>query len=134
MYVIAGATGNVGSVAASELLRNNRPVRVIVRDSMKGETFERQGAEVAVGTLDDVEFLTGALKGADGAFLLVPPNFTTDDFPTFQQNLADGIGTALTMPLQERRERHRVMLDTLRRNDIVAWRSRFVEALQARRR
>ncbi len=95
MYVIAGATGKVGSVAASELLANGKPVRVIVRDSAKGEHFKQQGAEVAVGTLDDVGFLSGALKGADAAFLLVPPNFATDDFPAYQRALVDTIGKAV---------------------------------------
>lgn len=95
MYVIAGATGNVGSVAASELLANGKPVRVIVRDSAKGERFKQQGAEVAVGTLDDVGFLSGALKGADAAFLLVPPNFATDDYPAYQRTVADAICKAV---------------------------------------
>jgi trehalose-6-phosphate synthase len=33
------------------------------------------------------------------------------------------------MPLGERRERHQSMLEVLRRNDITAWRTRFVDAL-----
>ncbi len=95
MYVIAGATGNVGSVAASELLGSGKPVRVIVRDSAKGELFEQQGAEVAVGTLDDVVFLTGVLRGADAAFLLVPPNYATGDYPAYQRATADAICKAV---------------------------------------
>jgi len=95
MYVIAGATGNVGSAAATELLANGKPVRVLVRDPKKGERFEQQGAEVSVGALDDVEFLSGALKGADAAFLLVPPNFATDDYPAYQRATADAICDAV---------------------------------------
>jgi trehalose 6-phosphate synthase len=49
-------------------------------------------------------------------------------------NVADGIHRALSMPLGERRERHRAMIDVLRKNDIVAWRDRFVDALLASRR
>ncbi|MEM7705983.1 MAG: alpha,alpha-trehalose-phosphate synthase (UDP-forming) [Pseudomonadota bacterium] len=52
--------------------------------------------------------------------------------PYDRDAVADGIGTALNMSLEERCERHDVMLRTLRRNDIVAWRSRFVEALHGR--
>ena len=95
MYVIAGATGNIGSVAASELLGSGKPVRVLVRDSAKGERFKQQGAEVALRTLDDVAFLTAALKGADAAFLLVPPNYATDDYPAYQHDIADAICTAV---------------------------------------
>jgi trehalose-6-phosphate synthase len=33
------------------------------------------------------------------------------------------------MPLEERRERQQSMLEVLRRNDITAWRTRFMNAL-----
>jgi len=49
--------------------------------------------------------------------------------PHDRDEVADGIATALNMPLEERRERHAAMIGALRRNDITAWRSRFVEAL-----
>lgn len=44
MYVIAGVTEHVGSVAAKELLGKKKPVKVIVRDAKKGETWSKQGA------------------------------------------------------------------------------------------
>jgi trehalose 6-phosphate synthase len=43
--------------------------------------------------------------------------------------VADGIQKALTMPLGERKERHAGMIDILKRNDITAWRTRFMDAL-----
>ncbi len=45
--------------------------------------------------------------------------------------VADGIHKALSMPAGERRERHASMLEVLRRNDITAWRTRFMDALIA---
>lgn len=44
--------------------------------------------------------------------------------------VADGIATAINMPLAERKERHAAMLAILRKNDITAWRTRFVDALR----
>ena len=44
MYVIAAVTEHVGSVAAKELLAKKKPVKVIVRDAKKGETWSKQGA------------------------------------------------------------------------------------------
>ena len=44
MYVIAGVTEHVGSVAAKELLAKKKRVKVIVRDATKGETWSKQGA------------------------------------------------------------------------------------------
>lgn len=46
------------------------------------------------------------------------------------RGMAHAIQLAFTMPLTERRERHQAMLDVLTRNDIHAWHSRFLEALQ----
>jgi len=43
--------------------------------------------------------------------------------------VADGIQKALTMPVGERKERHAGMIAVLKRNDITAWRTRFVAAL-----
>ena len=43
--------------------------------------------------------------------------------------VADGLITAASMPLAERRERFQTMMGILRRNDIHAWRTRFIDAL-----
>jgi len=45
--------------------------------------------------------------------------------------VANAIQVALQMPLPERRARHAELFDTLRRNDIGAWCSRFLDALQS---
>jgi trehalose 6-phosphate synthase len=60
-----------------------------------------------------------------GSALLVNPRDTG--------GVARAIQQALQMRLPERRERHRQMLEMLRRNDITAWHTRFVERLQAAR-
>lgn len=52
--------------------------------------------------------------------------------PYDRDNVADGIATAITMSLNERRERHASMMKVLRKNDITAWRTRFVDALLQR--
>jgi uncharacterized protein YbjT (DUF2867 family) len=76
MFVIAGVTGNTGKVVAETLLAQKKPVRVIVRDAKKGEPWKAKGAEVAIAELDDQKALTDALRGAEGAYLLIPPNWT----------------------------------------------------------
>ena len=53
--------------------------------------------------------------------------------PHDRDDVADGIATAINMPLDERRERHASMLEILRKNDIKAWRTRFVDALLEKR-
>jgi trehalose 6-phosphate synthase len=45
--------------------------------------------------------------------------------------VALAIEQALHMPLAERRERHQAMIEALRRNDIEAWHTRFLDCLRA---
>ena len=73
MYVIAGVTGNTGSIVATTLLAAKRPVRVIVRDAAKGEAWKAKGAQVAVADVADEAALAKALTGATAAYLLLPP-------------------------------------------------------------
>jgi trehalose 6-phosphate synthase len=45
--------------------------------------------------------------------------------------VADAIHRALSMPIEERRERHASMMIVLKHNNITAWRKRFMDALLA---
>ena len=80
MFVILGANGNTGSVAAKTLLAAGRPVRAVVRDAKKASELVALGAEVAEADIDDVEALTRAFDGAEGAYVLSPPNAQSTDF------------------------------------------------------
>ena len=77
MYAIAGVTGHTGSVVADTLLSQGKQVRVIVRDAAKGDAWKAKGAEVAIAALGDRDALTRALTGVQGAYLLLPPDATT---------------------------------------------------------
>ena len=64
--------------------------------------------------------LTGAARELTDAVIVNPHD---------RDDVADGIATAINMPLAERRNRYASMMEVLRRNDITAWRTRFVDAL-----
>jgi uncharacterized protein YbjT (DUF2867 family) len=95
MYVIAGVTGNTGSVVADALLSKGKKVRVIVRDASKGEAWRKKGAEVAVATLDDAKSLAAALAGAQSAYLLSPPDLASNSFLAERRKTADAIAEAI---------------------------------------
>jgi uncharacterized protein YbjT (DUF2867 family) len=95
MFVLAGVTGHVGRVAASELLAQKQKVKVIVRDAAKGKEWSARGAEIAVGRLDDAKFLAGALAGATGFFTLLPADFSWPDVNAGQRALADAIASGV---------------------------------------
>jgi trehalose 6-phosphate synthase len=66
--------------------------------------------------------MAGAAEELDDAILVNPHDVDA---------VAEGIHRGLCMPIEERRNRHRAMMDVLRRNDIGAWRKRFIDALAA---
>ncbi len=94
MYVIAGVTGHTGTVVAESLLAKGQAIRVIVRDAHKGAPWHARGAEVAVASLDDDEAIARALSGAQGAYVLLPPDATTTDFFGSRARMIDAVGRA----------------------------------------
>ncbi|TKC99016.1 NmrA family NAD(P)-binding protein [Polyangium fumosum] len=94
-FVVAGVTGNVGSVVAAELLAKGQNVKVLVRDAAKGAAWSKKGAEVAVVALGDKDALAAALAGARGFSVLLPPNYAAPDFYAYQRETADGIAAAV---------------------------------------
>ncbi len=110
MYVIAGVSGRTGSVAASTLLGDGRQVRVIVRDEAKGTPWKARGAEVAVASLGDRAALAGALAGAEGVYLLLPPSaFDETDIAAGRRKYIDAIAGAV----KDARPGHVVLLSSI---------------------
>jgi uncharacterized protein YbjT (DUF2867 family) len=95
MYVITGATGHTGAVAAEVLLGAGKQVRVVVRDAAKAKALAARGAEVVVADLNDEAALTQALQGAEGVFLLSPPDMAATDFLADRKKLMAMFGRAV---------------------------------------
>jgi uncharacterized protein YbjT (DUF2867 family) len=75
VYAITGITGNVGGSVAHNLLTAGRSVRAVVRDMGKGDVWGKCGCEVVKTDIADATWLASAFRGAEGVFVLVPPNF-----------------------------------------------------------
>jgi uncharacterized protein YbjT (DUF2867 family) len=95
MYVVAGATGNTGSVVAETLLQQRKPVTVIVRSEEKGQPWKAKGAKIALGSLEDAAAVAEILKGADGAYLLTPPNLQAPDIIEDRKRVAYALAQAV---------------------------------------
>jgi len=95
MYVVAGATGNTGKVVATTLLGRGAKVRVIGRNADRLQAFVAQGAELCVTSLTEVSSMVKAFSGARAAYLMMPPNFTTPDYRSFQDGVTETLAAAL---------------------------------------
>lgn len=80
MFVVFGANGRAGGETASALINAGKPVRVVLRRREQAPKWKERGAEIAIGSIDDVESMVTALDGATGAFLLCPPPSEGDPF------------------------------------------------------
>jgi len=108
MYVVAGATGRVGSATAESLLSAGAEVRVLVRDRAGAEIWTSRGAEVQVVDLEDRDALGRALKGCSGFFVLLPFDLTVDDLAVH----ADRLISAITGAVSDQKVPHVVMLSS----------------------
>jgi uncharacterized protein YbjT (DUF2867 family) len=68
MFLVTGATGNVGREVVAALAAAGRPVRALVRDPARAVL--PPGAEPVTGDLNRPETFAGALDGVQGLFLL----------------------------------------------------------------
>jgi uncharacterized protein YbjT (DUF2867 family) len=82
MYAIIGITGNVGSAVAGALLKAGKSVRGIVRDKARATAWAEKGVELATADVTDAASMEKAFHGAEGVFIMVPPNFApAQDYP-----------------------------------------------------
>jgi uncharacterized protein YbjT (DUF2867 family) len=72
MYLVMGITGNVGGATARRLLKQGKQVRALVRDREKASKWADQGVELVDGDWNDATAIASALKGVEGAFVMLP--------------------------------------------------------------
>jgi uncharacterized protein YbjT (DUF2867 family) len=90
MYVITGASGNTGKIAATKLLKAGHRVRALVRSAGKAKDLAALGAEVVETQLGDASF-EKALSGATGLYLLSPPDLASNDFLAERAQLLESV-------------------------------------------
>ena len=94
MYVITGATGHTGTVAADKLLATGAKVRVIGRDAKRLERFTQKGAEAVVADVTDAAGLEKAFSGARAVYAVMPPNLSAPDVRAYQERVTDSLASA----------------------------------------
>ena len=95
-YIIAGATGRVGSAVARALLNAGNPITIVTRSADRAAALEASGADVSVGTLADARFLSGVLEGAAAFFAVLPEPMDAADFHGERRRMAVAIATAIS--------------------------------------
>jgi len=109
VIAVMGATGNTGRMVSERLLEGGSDVRALGRSTDRLAGLVAKGAEAAVGEAADAGYLTGAFRGAEAVYTLLPPNLQADDYSAFQ----DQVGEAITRAIEESGVGHVVFLSSI---------------------
>lgn len=71
--IITGSLGHISKPLTQELVEKGHSVTVISSNPEKKKNIEELGAKAAIGSLEDVSFLTKTFTGADIVYLMEPP-------------------------------------------------------------
>jgi len=73
--IVTGSLGNISKPLTKELVQNGHSVTVISSNPEKQKDIGALGATAAIGSIDDVAFLTKTFTGSDAVYCMIPPNF-----------------------------------------------------------
>jgi len=79
--IITGSLGHISKPLTQELVQKGHEVTVISSKADKQAAIKALGATAAIGSVEDVGFLTTTFTGADAVYTMVPPtNFFDPNF------------------------------------------------------
>ena len=79
-YTITGSLGHISKPLTQKLINAGHQVTVISSKESNRPAIEKLGATAAIGSVEDVAFLSKAFAGADAVYTMVPPNFAATNW------------------------------------------------------
>ena len=84
-FIVTGSLGHISKPLTQELVQKGHNVTVISSNADRQKDIEVLGAKAAIGTLEDVQFLTTTFTGADAVYCMEPPpNFFDQSLDIFK--------------------------------------------------
>ncbi len=96
--IVTGSLGHISRPLTEQLTRSGHAVTVISSNPDKQKDIEALGATAAIGSLEDVYFLTTTFTGADAVYCMIPPRNYRDhslDVPDFVRRLSENYAQAI---------------------------------------
>jgi uncharacterized protein YbjT (DUF2867 family) len=94
-FVVTGSLGNISKPLAEKLVAAGHSVTVVSSKADKTAQIEALGAQAAIGSVDDVDFLTKTFTGADAVYTMVPPNFGAGDWKKYIAGIGENYAEAI---------------------------------------
>ena len=94
-YTITGSLGNISKPIAEALVKAGHQVTVITSKRENAAAIEAIGAKAAVGSVEDVAFLTNAFAGADAVYTMVPPKWDSSEWKKWIGSIGENYAVAI---------------------------------------
>lgn len=82
-YIITGSLGNISKPLTQTLVAAGHNVIVVSSQESRKAEIEALGAKAAIGSIQDVAFLTKTFTGADAVYTMIPPTFAATDWKKY---------------------------------------------------
>ena len=92
---ITGSLGNISGPLTVQLIKAAHQVTVVTSSENKRAAIEELGAIAAIGSVEDADFLTKAVTGADVVYTMVPQQAQSNDYKAFIKKIGQNYSTAL---------------------------------------
>ncbi|ASU36261.1 NAD(P)H-binding protein [Mucilaginibacter xinganensis] len=93
--IITGSLGNISGPLTEQLVKAGHDVTVVSSSANKKADIEKFGASAAIGSVEDIEFLTKTFTGADVVYSMVPQQATSSDYKAFIRKIGQNYAVAL---------------------------------------
>lgn len=93
--VLTGSLGNISKPLLKVLIDYKQEVVVISSKPEKAEKIIRVGAQPAIGSLEDVNFLKSTFTNVDAVYAMIPPNYQENNSLIYYMRIANNYKKAL---------------------------------------
>src|SRR6476620_6210459 len=94
-YVVIGSLGHTSKTLSEALIRAGHDVIIVTSKPENIQAIEALGARAAVGSVEDVGFLTQTFTDADAVYTLVPPKWDAADWKGWIGKIGENYATAI---------------------------------------
>lgn len=94
-FIVTGSLGHISRPLAEKLIAENHDVTIISSKAEKIKEIEALGVKAAIGTVEDVDFLTSVFKGADAVYTMVPPFMGAPDWKKHIAGIGENLAAAV---------------------------------------
>jgi uncharacterized protein YbjT (DUF2867 family) len=94
-FIVTGSLGHISRPLAEKLIAEKHDVTIITSKAERASEIEALGANAAIGTVEDLEFLTKTFKGADAVYTMVPPFFGAADWKKYIAGVGENLAAAI---------------------------------------